>query len=378
MQPLSIAMVVPSLATIGGSVRVASSLANYCAEQGHLVTMISRASYERIQFELDPTIQCLSLDIDASLRLRHMVQAAYKPLKQLFSERKFDLVLGIGTYDSLLALAPARRTKTKLVFCDHGALINQFSDKKMRLMSYLDMKFSAATVTLTQRSKEDYHRLLAAPLQKLWAIPNWISDELLHQAEGVSYETAEKKILWCGRLDTEKGVDHLLDIAEKVLPDYPDWSWDVYGEPYLSGDLEEIQREVARRGLSGRLNLRGRCDEMYAQYKHYAIVSLTSYREGLPLVLLEGLAFLRPLISFDVQTGPSEIIEPGKNGYLVSCYDCDEYAEKLKSLMDNDELRRSMSSNAVEIRRRFLQANIAKLWDSLFAALSPVHKERSC
>lgn len=375
MQTLKIAMIVPSLETIGGSVRVATSLANYFTCQGHAVTMISRAAYKRIQFDVDPSISCQTLGLDTTKRLRHMVSAAYRPLKRLFLQEKFDLVLGIGTYDTLLALLPARMSRTKLIFCDHGALINQFSDKKMRFISYVDMKFSAATVVLTRRSKEDYQTLLSAPPHKVWAIPNWISNELLNLAEQSDYEEAQKKILWCGRLDSEKGVDHLLDIAEKVLPYYPDWSWDVYGEPYLSGDLAAIQQDLRKRGLEGRLKLLGRCDDMYAQYQHYAVVSLTSYREGLPLVLLEGLAFLRPLISFDVQTGPSEIIDEGQNGYLVTCYDTQEYADKLRNLMDNETLRSAMSKAAAIKRLEFSETHIAHMWNALLAEICSYHKE---
>ena len=55
---------------------------------------------------------------------------------------------------------------------------------------------------------------------------------------------------------------------------------------------------------------------------------LPSYREGVPLVLLEAKISMVPSISFDIQTEPNEIIRDGVNGYLVQPYDVDAITGK--------------------------------------------------
>ena len=51
-------------------------------------------------------------------------------------------------------------------------------------------------------------------------------------------------------------------------------------------------------------------------YKKSAIYVLTSLMEGLPMVLLEAKAYRLPIVSFDIETGPDEIVDDGVNGYL--------------------------------------------------------------
>ena len=56
---------------------------------------------------------------------------------------------------------------------------------------------------------------------------------------------------------------------------------------------------------------------------------LPSYREGLPLVLLEAAACGLPMISFDIATGPNEIIRDKINGSLIPPYDCEKMADEI-------------------------------------------------
>ena len=55
---------------------------------------------------------------------------------------------------------------------------------------------------------------------------------------------------------------------------------------------------------------------------------MTSQMEGLPMVLLEAKSWGLPLVSFDIMTGPSDIIQDGINGYLIEEGNIDEMAER--------------------------------------------------
>lgn len=360
----SIAFLVPSLGDMGGSVRVATQLANALCER-YETMIISCAKFDQAAFYLKESIETFSLDVQGK-RVREKVQEAKEPLTALLVHKKPDILFGIGTYETLMAIRPARSTKTKLVFCDHGALINQWDDKQMRAIRLLDALFSSKTVTLTHRSLEDYRSRLHVSRKKLICIPNWVSHELLDARR--PYHVAAKKLLWAGRLDREKGVDHLVEIAARVLPRHPDWTWDVFGE-VVAGNEFDIAEEIARRGIADQVRLMGKVDNLYQLYSEYAVVTLTSYREGLPLVLLEGKACALPLISFDVNTGPSDIIEDGVDGFLVPCYDRDVYAKKLDALMSDESLRVRMSQASQKGIARFCEDAIYVQWENLIEGL---------
>ena len=106
------------------------------------------------------------------------------------------------------------------------------------------------------------------------------------------------------------------------------------------------------------------------RYQDYGIFALTSLREGLPMVLLEAKAFSVPLVSFDVETGPSEIIVDGHDGFLVPCYDCDVFAEKLAALMDDDSLRARFSEASQETVQKFSEDCVYEDWKSAIKQLT--------
>ena len=89
---------------------------------------------------------------------------------------------------------------------------------------------------------------------------------------------------------------------------------------------------------------------------------LTSYREGLPLVLLEANAIGLPMVSFDVFTGPNEIIVDGENGFLVTPYDCEDMAKKISCLIEDKELRKRQAKNTEKYIDKFSYKRIIEQW----------------
>lgn len=68
---------------------------------------------------------------------------------------------------------------------------------------------------------------------------------------------------------------------------------------------------------------------MTKYYSNAKVTVLTSLYEGFPNVLIEFIALGTPVVSFDCESGPSEIILDGKNGYLVKYLDIEEFTQKL-------------------------------------------------
>lgn len=67
--------------------------------------------------------------------------------------------------------------------------------------------------------------------------------------------------------------------------------------------------------LENQLILTGNVSNVSEYMQQASIYVMTSRSEGLPMVLLEAAQNGLPMVSFDIQTGPSEIIEDGKNGF---------------------------------------------------------------
>jgi glycosyltransferase involved in cell wall biosynthesis len=88
------------------------------------------------------------------------------------------------------------------------------------------------------------------------------------------------------------------------------------------------------------------------------IVCLPSYREGLPLSLIEAAAAGRPIVTTNVP-GCREIVEDGWNGLLVPAKDADSLAEALQKLMQDAQLRKQFGLHGRQlVLEKFTQEKI--------------------
>ena len=98
---------------------------------------------------------------------------------------------------------------------------------------------------------------------------------------------------------------------------------------------------------------------------HVGFYVMTSRAEGLPMVLLEAAGYKVPSISFDIQTGPAEIIEDGKTGFLIPPFDLEQMEEKIELLIQKDALRKKFAQQAEKSRQKFALDKIVAQWERL-------------
>lgn len=176
-----------------------------------------------------------------------------------------------------------------------------------------------------------------------------------------------KSAIAVGRLSYEKGIDYLIDAWERVHQKYPDWQLDIFGEGALRSDL---QAKIQEKGLANIINLKGVTNDIVKEYQKHSIYLMSSRSEGFPLVLIEASACGLPIVSFDCPSGPSEIVEHGGNGFLVSPVgNIDAMANRVMQLMADKSLRQKMGRRSLELSQRFKLENIATEWIELYNQL---------
>jgi len=102
------------------------------------------------------------------------------------------------------------------------------------------------------------------------------------------------------------------------------------------GELRpNIERLVSDLELDNDVVLPGFVDDPYSWMSRSSLFVLSSYREGLPTVLIEAMACGAPVISTDCPSGPSEILEGGKWGELVAIGDVSGLAKKMLEVLNS-------------------------------------------
>lgn len=347
------------MTTRGGSQQVMANIVNTLCDRYeiHVISLI--AEKDCCAYELDERITyCTILSYRA--RIRQTILKGRKVLKKYLKEIDAEQIFFVGAYAGLCGGIMTRSRKARKIFCDHGALLNQWNELPARTMRTLGSRYSDVTVVLTEQSRQAYIEKLKRSPERIRTIYNWIDNEIIEKS-GV-YEEMSTCLLTAGRFSHEKGYDMLVEVAKRLYEKTRDFTWEIYGE----GDMfDEIKKRIQEYGLENHVILKGLTNHMYDCYKGHAMYVLTSYREGLPLVLLEAKANMLPLISFDIVSGPAEIIHDGKDGVLIPPYDLDKMAETIADLLADKEKRKRMSAHCPEGMELFSKDTICRQWIDL-------------
>lgn len=349
------------MSIVGGAESVTATLANELSDVYEIAIYSLHNSNNQLAFWLEDRIQFEVADqIGGNLRFRQVILKDIKNLRNFIKKNKIDVIVAMGAYVGMIGTSATIGLKTKSIYLDHGALVNELNDKLTTLFRYWNAIFSSKVVVLTDRTKYDYHKYFKIRKQKVVRIYNAIEESLQDNFD--QYDTHSQKIVSVGRITEEKGFDMLLEIADLVLKKHENWTWEVYGDGPL---LEDIKDKARCMRLDNQLKFLGQNKMIKFSLYKYAFLVLPSYREGLPLVLLEGKANGLPLISFDVETGPREIIRDKENGFLVPKYDREIMAKKIEMLIQSKELRIEFHHESQQDIEQFSLKEIKKQWITL-------------
>lgn len=349
------------MSVTGGVEQVTARLANELSGyyEVHLISVSQKG--RKAAYDLKDDIQYRAF-FKADARLREYIVGNLSRLRKYLKVNKIDVAILMGNYPGIVSIFVKPFVKTKFVFCDHGALMNQWRQKDVRYIRLITSKLADKTITLTKQSMNAYIEKFHLKKDKVDYIYNWTE---LPDKE-IEYNSQSRKILTVGRFGKEKGYDMLLEVAERIFSADSDWEWHIFGDGETFQEITALSKE---KGLEGKLLFHGNSPNVREKYKDYAMLVLTSYREGLPLVLLEGKSSRLPMVSFDISTGPDEIIESGVNGYLIEPYNTELMADKIMELMENDALRKQFSDMAYHDIEKFGKEDILQKWIALIEKL---------
>lgn len=192
-----------------------------------------------------------------------------------------------------------------------------------------------------------------------------IQDPLPFNIEGRS-ELSAKRIISIGRYAYDKGNDLLLQTWAIIQTKCSDWTLDVYG----NGDRVPYHNQMQKLDIDpNRCHLFGPTTDVKHEYLNSSVFVLPSRFEGFGLVLIEAMACGVPVVSFDCENGPRSIITDGVDGFLISPFDVDAFAEKVVLLMKDENLRREMGENARHSAAKYDIDIVGQQWKQLFDEL---------
>lgn len=218
-----------------------------------------------------------------------------------------------------------------------------------------------ALVVLTERSADWLAARFGDRAPRIEVIPNALPAIARPQSS-----VTQHVVMAAGRFVGAKGFVNLVRAFGRVADDYPDWRLRLFGD---GPQHERILKMARNLGIAAQVEIFPPTDAIEREWARASIGALASTSEGLPLVLMEARGAGLPLVAFDCETGPREIIRHGKDGYLVEPGDIAGFAGALRLLMEDEQKRVRMSEAAPESLERFAPARVAAQWSTLFEEL---------
>lgn len=383
---MKIAYLYTELTISGGADRVLTDKANYLAEHGYDVTIITESQMGRpVVFPLSPKVKMVDMGIDFNKQYEYnfllrsviylkCIQQYKVRLQELLKELKPDIVVTLmgrsldfitSINDGSIKIGEAHTTKNHLrsyhLLEARGGLYKILA-KQLRKKQIANASKLSALVLLTPQDADDWKGVT-----KTYVIANAI-----HQMPKESGILTNKQAIMVGRYNDAKGYDYLTEAWAIVHQKHPDWKLNIYG----SGELhDKVERWIRDKHLESSMIMHEPTNQIMEKYLESSICVLSSIYEGFSLVIMEAMACGVPCVSFDSPFGPRNIIKNGEDGILVEYLNSQALADNICKVIEDEQLRKQLGEKAKQNIQRFSQDAIMKQWTDLFESLLNSRKQ---
>lgn len=175
-------------------------------------------------------------------------------------------------------------------------------------------------------------------------VPDPLLQEIVRPEEIRALPAGQTIIGAVARLETTKGIHHLIDAFASVIKKIPHLHLIIVG----SGSKEkDLHTQVKKLQIDSLVTFTGYRTNVHDYLHSYDIFVIPSLHEAHPLVLMEGMGHRKPIIATDVG-GIPEVIQDGVNGLLIPPENPTLLAEALERLLQNQPLCEELARHARE------------------------------
>lgn len=273
---------------------------------------------------------------------------AYKELKTKIEAEKYDIIhchTPVGGVIARLAARKDRKAGTKVIYTGHGLHFYKGAPVINWLLYYPVEKICARfTDCLITINVEDYqnvkhHHFKAGDIELIHGVGVnlsrfhlWTEKEKdeLRKSYGIDKRTV---VLLCvAEVNKNKNQRFLIDAVKKLKEEKWNIKLLIVG---VGGELEKLKQKVKDMDLIEQVKFLGYRKDVENLYGLADILVTASYREGLPVNIMEGMASGLPILCTDTR-GQRDLVKNSRNGFLYKINDMSGFCEKV-ALLCNDK-----------------------------------------
>lgn len=381
-------MIHRSFALVGGAERVITDKANYLANAGHQLMLVS---YEQgnhtLPYELHPSVlyrdlNCRFFTLSKYSAPKHLY--LYFRLKKQFRinlrlaahEFKPEVVVLASDWQTLMDCVIDAVSPIPVIAEFHNAYdyiirkvgVSESWLKKIMTRLYFSRTIKsigkcAQLVTLTEGDakcwRQHFNNVIVIP-NPLTYYPEVIDD--IPKEYG--------RIIFVGRFNYEKRIDRLISAFSMIADKHPEWHVDIFGE---GNEKLNLLDQIASLNLEDRIIIHDPTKAIYDEYKRSEMLVLCSEHEAYSLVLVEAMSCGVPCVSMDCPCGPREIIKDGVNGLLSKDGDVKDLSIKIDWMITHETERKMMGQKARKFAATRRLSVIMSRWLNVYNLSNEMH-----
>ena len=298
--------------------------------------------------------------------LKKAFYCLWQLVKSFFLYHKYDVIhihstAWASAFRKALYIRAAKLAGKKVIVHLHNAqyvdYYNSLSARKQRFLRR-SLQMSDLVLCLSDVLKESCEASIG--VDHCTALNNCIDTDKYGRIHEQS-QNCPHQLLFLARVLPHKGVYDLVEVLRRLKEDGKPVRCIIAGD----GETDKVGALAASYGLKELIELPGWVDgEMKLELlRNSTALILPSYREGLPMAILEAMAAGKAIISTAIAAIP-EVVEEGVNGWLFQPGDLDALYQILVNFRESQELCLEMGRKNYEKARS--QYSSSKLLDDLY------------
>lgn len=263
----------------------------------------------------------------------------------IFLKDKPDVVHMYQNQTKMAILVSKLCRVKKIIYTETSLIGNWFTPIQLSIMKFF-WKFCDAVIVLSGVMREHMLSLNLVKESKLHLLPTMFpfNQDQLFQRE--SNDNSKVKVGIVGRLITGKGHIFFLEAANLISKRLNNVKFIIAGDGYLMEGLKKLTKEL---NLERNIEFLGVFQDIKEVMKKIDIFVLASLSEGMPLTLIEAMAYGKPIVATNVG-GINELVKDGTTGFLVPAENSGALAEAIIKLIESPQKRQTFST---EVFRRY-------------------------
>ena len=360
--------------TIGATMGFFRDFIKKLINEGHTVDIATNQSTSKVP-EIYEELGCKIYNISCTRSpLNKNTVRAIGEIKKIVNENEYDIVhchTPIAAMCTRLACIKARKKGTKVFYTAHGFHFYKGAPLKNWLMYYpIEKICSYFTDTLITINKEDYalacKKMKAKKIEYVHGVGldtqkifNTVVDRQKKREElGISDEAV--MLLSVGELNQNKNHETVI----KALAQVNDKN--VHYFIAGTGGKEEYLKSLAEDlGISENVHILGFRSDVVELYKSADVFVHPSFREGLPVSLMEAMCSGLPCIVSQIR-GNQDLVENSLNGFCCNPFNEREFADAIEKFVADKKMREEMGKQNIEKVKLFDISNVINDMEKIY------------